>query len=96
MRVTTVDDRCRLFFRLVLDDFEFLHSSDPGEHLGARGERPGDVLGGPGGVRGGRGVPGKHLGESGEAPGDVMGAPGAVRGAPGDRLAVSGTRFGSR
>ena len=53
MRVTTVDDRCRPFFRHVFDDFEvFDFLEGPRGAREALGGRLGRVLGGPGGVLG--------------------------------------------
>ena len=88
MRVTTVDDRCRLFFRLVFDDFEFSDFSDDrctkslfGKKSRARcfGKAFWAVQGGSGrafwAVQGG---PGGHLGGSWGPLGAVLGGLGAI------------------
>ena len=58
MRVTTVDDRCRLFFRLFFDDFEIFDFSEKGYWARCFGKRFGSsggfregFLGHPGGSR---------------------------------------------
>ena len=82
MRVTTVDDRCRLFFRHFFDDFDFLDFSEKGhwarcfgKHLGSsEGVREG-IWGRPGGVR--------------EASWGVLGLSGGLRGASWEGLGRS-------
>ena len=74
MRVTTVDDRCRLFFRLVFDDFDFFDFSEKGywarcfgKHFGSSGGFREAFLGHPRGSR-------RPLGGSWGSPGRVRGA----------------------
>ena len=83
MRVTTVDDRCRLFFRLFFDDFEF--SIFPKKVIGPDASEK--VLGRPRGsgraswgIRGGSRRP---LGGSWGSPGGSGGRLGRVLGALG-------------
>ena len=83
MRVTTVDDRCRLFFRLFFDDFEF--SIFPKKVIGPDASE--NVLGRPGGS-------GELLGASGGGPGGLLGGPGALRGGPGGVLGGSWALLG--
>ena len=81
MRVTTVDDRCRLFFRLFFDDFEFLDFSEKGYWARCFGKRFGSsegvregFLGHPGGVQ--------------EASWGVLGLSGGVLGASWEGLGL--------
>ena len=82
MRVTTVDDRCRLFFRLFFDDFEFFDFSEKGYWARCFGKSFGSsegvregFLGHPGGVQ--------------EASWEVLGLSGEVRGASWEGLGRS-------
>ena len=83
MRVTTVDDRCRLFFRHFFDDFEFFDFSkkvigpDASENVL---DRPGGSVRASWGIRGG--------------PGGLLGGPGALRGGPGGVLGGSWALLG--
>ena len=86
MRVTTVDDRCRLFFfSTFFDDFEFLDFSEKGYWARCFGKRFGSS-----------GGSGKLLGASGEGPGGVreaswgvLGLSGGLRGASWEGLGRS-------
>jgi len=74
MRVTTVDDRCRLFFRLFFDDFEFLDFSEKCYWARCFGKRFGSSEGVRGGLLGIRGGSRRPLGGSWGGPGGVRGA----------------------
>ena len=81
--MTTVDDRCRLFFRHVFDDFEFLDfpkkviGPDASEkHFGSSGGVREGIWGRPGGS-------GRRLGGSWGSPGGSGGRLGRVLGALG-------------
>ena len=82
MRVTTVDDRCRLFFLLFFDDFEFFDFSEKGYWARCFGKR----FGSSGGVR--EGFLG-HPGGVQEASWGVLGLSGGVRGASWEGLGRS-------
>ena len=82
MRVTTVDDRCRLFFRLFFDEFDFFDFSEKGhwarcfgKDLGSSGGVPEDFWGRPGGVQ--------------EASWGVLGLSAGIRGASWEGLGRS-------
>ena len=82
LRVTTVDDRCRLFFRLFFDEFDFFDFSEKGhwarcfgKDLGSSGGVRQGIWGRPGGVR--------------EASWRVLGLSGGVRGASWEGLGRS-------
>ena len=82
MRVTTVDDRCRLFFSSFFDEFEFFDFSEKGYWARSFGKR----FGSSGGVR--EGIWGRPGGVR-EASWGVLRLSGGVRGASWEGLGRS-------